>query len=345
MNLSLTSIIKPVTDFLNWWSYEIKDLIPDKLKAASGARNYLDIFAYQDRVVIESVSKGRGQRLEENSILEKLDDECWSDILDLSENLPPRLFLSEDDYHIIHLKLPAKALIDPHSAIALQLPLLSPLNMNEIEWSYCKQSNEQGFINFAILIVRSKRLDQIEMLFADHGAMPPSIAAKFDDNIMTFRQPLIMSQRFFENKKLMLHVASFLLILSIPFSVIVGANIITNKNQEYINIIESEARPKIDAWRDAQYQENLRRRTIPLSGRKTILPLLDELAKLLPANIWVHSIETQDNYNLIVRINAPSNVELKPMLEASQYFKSTETIDTQEIGPENFIHTVEIGLK
>lgn len=345
MNLSLTSIIKPVTDFWNWWFDEIKGMIPDTLKAASGARNYLDIFAYQDRVVIESVSKGRGQRLEENYTLEKLDDDCWSDILDLSENLPPRLFLSEDDFHIIHLKLPAKALTDPHSAIALQLPLLSPLNMNEIEWSYCKQSNEQDFANFAILIARSDRLNQIEMLFSDKGAMPPIIAANFNGNIMTFRKPLIMSQNFFENKKLMLHLASFLLLLSIPLSVILGANIITNKNQVYSNILESEARPKMDAWRDAQYQENLRRKAIPLSGRKTMIPILDALAKLLPTNSWVHSIETQDNYNLIIRINAPNSVELKPMLETSQYFKSAETIDLQEVDPKNFIHTVEIRLK
>ncbi len=345
MRGSLTSIIELVTDFWNWWSDEIMGMIPADLKAASDSRNHLDIFAYQDRVIIESVSKGNGQRLEENSILEKLDDDCWEDILHLSEKLPPRLFLSENDFHIINIKLPAKTLKDPHSAIALQLPLHSPLNINKIEWNYCKQSNEQGFANFAIFIVRAHRLDQIEMLFADHGAMPPTIAVNYGGNIMVFRQPLIMGQSFFENKKLMLRLASFLLLLSIPLSVILGANIITNKNQEYSNIIESEARPKIDAWRDAQYQENLRRRAIPLSGRKTIIPMLDELAKLLPENIWVHSISAQDSDNIIIRVNASNSARLKPILEKSQYFESVEIVDTQELDPDNFIHTVEIGLK
>lgn len=320
-------------------------MIPNELKTASASRNHLDIYSYSDHVVIESVLKGEGQRLEEDCCLENLDEECWQDIIALSEKLPPRLFLSPHDFHAINIRLPARAMSDPRSALSLQLPLYCPLNISQIEWEYFKAGDDKIHADFTIVIARSSRLNQIEMIFADNGAMPPTIAAKIDEHVLSFREPLIMSKGFTQDRKLQLRVASFLLLLSIPLTIILGSSFTIANNEEYARVLEADAKPKIIAWRDAQQQENLRRKLIPLSGRQTLIPKFNDLATLLPETMWVRSAKAQNSDAFLIDVSGPPNSDVKAILEQSQKFRSVELIDTQEINPNDFIYSLEVTIQ
>ncbi len=336
------SIVKPTTSFWNWWSNEIIDMIPIRLKDASTSRNYLDIYADTGSTIIESVIAGKGNRLIENAAIFDLDEDCWTEITSLTQELSPRLFLSSNDVLIIDVVLPNKAVTDPEAALALQLPIYSPLDIDKVEWSYFRVGSYNNHINFKLVLVKSSKLDAIEMLFAQHDVMPPAIAAKLDGNILFFRKPLIMKTSLPENRRMQFRLASLFLLFSIPISTIWAAHILTTNNQEKSGVMETQVATKLASWRDEQGQEKIRHRLVPLSGRKSILPIMEEVATLLPDTMWIQSAYTENIISIILEVNAPSDTQIIKILELSQNIKTVKLVETKAINPKRSIHTVEL---
>lgn len=343
---TLENIIQPFRLFGNWWLSEMVAMIPDKLKNTLISRNYCNIHLSEGKTVIEAVISGQGSLLEENQSIFDLDQECWNDIYGIADNISPRLFLAAHDIFITDIKLPAKANVDLKSAISHQLSLYSPLNINQIEWNYCQiDSTNKKQIACKLAIVKTSKLNEIEMLFAEHDIMPPTIAINIDGKILYYRKPLIMKRSISSDRGLQLKLVSLLLLLSIPLSSLIAADIIISNNIKESAIIENQIIPKIALWRDAQDQEKVRKQLRPLSNRRVIMPFLEELAVILPEDSWIESAQLQKKSDIVIQINTPSSSDLTEILKEAKLFEITNIANSEEIELERKVTNIGVKIK
>ena len=313
--------------FWYWWSDELAALVPQRLKEAARERNRLDIILSADGVVVEEVIGGVGRRLVEASPLEALDTEAWSEIEQFCAGHVPRLLLAPYDFLRIDLQLPRAASADLNQAMRLQLHLHSPLKPEATEWGVRKTGISGEKLNTALIVARTSRIDAICSLFAEHGLMPPAIAAPLDDLPLVLRKPLdLAGDRESTNVKRIYALAAAMVFL-VPIVTMFAADIISASNDAEAAQIEIKIAPKLAANREAQRAENRRRKLSPIAQAPSMVLIMEEVAKLLPDTMWVRSATALSGRRVILVVEAPEGKDAAEPLLASRLFRDASVID------------------
>lgn len=343
--LSKSNAARSLQRFWYWWSGELAALIPQRLKEAARERNRLDFILSADGVVVEEVLAGVGRRLQEARLLEALDAEAWVEIEQFCAGQVSRLLLAPSDYLRIDLKLPRAASADLEEAVRLQLHLHSPLKPDATDWAVRKIGVGGESLDAALIIARASRIDAISTLFAEHGLMPPIIAAPLDDVPLVLRKPLDLpsgEERTIANR---IYTLAAALILLIPIVTMFTADITTSANNTEAAQIETEIAPKLAANRQAQRAENMRRKLSPITQAPSIVLIMEEVAKLLPDTMWVRSAYALSDRRVILVVDGPERKDAAEPLSGSSLFRDASVIDEAPSEEGRADYQIELAIK
>lgn len=343
--LSKSNAARSLQRFWYWWSGELAALIPQRLKEAARERNRLDFILSADGVVVEEVLSGVGRRLQEARLLEALDAEAWVEIEQFCAGQVPRLLLASSDYLRIDLKLPRAASADLEEAVRLQLHLHSPIKPDATDWAVRKIGMGSESLDAALIIARASRIDAISTLFAEHGLMPPIIAAPLDDVPLVLRKPLDLPDGEERTTANRIYALAAALILLIPIVTMFTADIMTSANNAEATQIETEIAPKLAANRQAQRAENMRRKLSPIAQTPSIILVIEEAARLLPETMWVRSAYSLSDRRVILVVDAPEGKDAAEPLLGSTVFRDASIIDEAPSDEGRADYQVELELK
>lgn len=316
-----------ISNFWYWWSSQLTEMIPKRFTEQKYEYNRLDIILNKDSILIETVTNGEGRSFADDSSLENLSDSSWHELEEFCEDNSPRLFLNEDDFLIKEISLPKAAQNNLEEAVKFQIPQISPVKPEKIEWKYIKSSTQGNQINLKLFIAKIEKLNSYEMLFADKGMMPPIICVRDDQDIIIYRKPLQISSSLFSDRVKIAKLIAAFLILSIPFTTIIGAEILTRMNEGDIQIAESNAVPKMKIRNDAIAAEKLRRTAVPLLNRPVITPILDQIAQNLPNNSWLITFGMQSNREVSFVIESEAGLQADVIFEEINGLGNISIID------------------
>lgn len=342
---SRLNLKQTVQRFWYWWSGELLALVPARLKETTRERNRLDMFLEADGVTIEEVVDGVGRRLHEAHTLDALDADAWKEIEQFCAGRFPRLILASSDYLRIDLKLPRGASADLAEAVRLQLHLHSPLNPETIDWGVRKLGSANESVDAALIIARSSRIEAIQSVFAEHGLMPPIIAAPLNDVPLVLRRPLALAGDGTPTFVKRIYWLSAALLMLVPGITILGADIVTATIDAEATEIEARIAPKLAANRDAQRAEIMRRRLSPVAQAPSVVLVLEEVARLLPETMFLLSATALSERRLILVVDAPEGKDIAEPLLASPAFRDVSILDEapSELGRAHY--QIEIVLK
>lgn len=328
MNIALTRSAEALHGFWSWWRDEMAAMLPAKMRGDPTERDRLDIFLSLDETVIETVESGEARRMLEPSILEELPQESWEQIEDLSLDRKPRLFLNETDFLAIPITMPNVSANQLSSAVALQLPVLSPITPDQIDWGFVEAARGENDISLILIIVRSSRLDMLEECFAERGLMPPTFCAEYQSRTAVLRKPLEISRRPAESKKMIMAMAATAMLAMIPITTIGGAEMLTSLNLGRAERLEQDLAPRLAEEKEAQREEMTRRAAAPLLNLPSGSNILEALAQNLPASDWtVSSSQSPDGMFEFVADMAERD-------EAEAALRKAQTIGRFEVAEE-----------
>lgn len=343
--LSKSNAAQSLQRFWYWWTGELAAMVPQRIKEAARERHRLDFILSSDGVVVEEVVGGVGRRLQEARPLEVLDAEAWAEIEQFCAGQVPRLLLAPCDFLRIDLKLPRAASADLCEAMRLQLHLHSPLSPESIDWGVRKLGVGGENLDAALVIARASRLDDISNLFADHGLMPPVIAAPLDDIPLVLRQRLSIADDDRSTAVKRVYALAAAIIFLTPIITMFTADVMTSANDAEAAQIETEIAPKLVANRSAQRAENIRRKLMPIAQTPSLLLILEEVAKLLPDTMWVRSAYALSDRRIILVVDAPEGMDAAEPMLASPYFRDVSVIDEAPSDEGRSDYQVELALK
>lgn len=286
MNGRAQIVVSFAHDFWNWWSDELKAMLPAKLKGEPTQRDRFDIYLGTDETVVETVVHGAGQKMVEAKPVDKLGEDCWEQIGVLAETGTPRLHLDGADYHIIPVTLPKASREQLASALSFQLPGLVPLEEQLIDWNFAELAREGGHVELALVLAKSVRLDAIETLFADHDLMPPTFCVRLEDQTIILRKPLEMGRNPFKDRRMQVALAVFAMLAMIPLLTIAGANIMSAIETDRSEKLEAELAPRLAGEKQILKEEMVRRAAAPLFRLPSASNRLESIARHLPDSDW-----------------------------------------------------------
>ncbi|MEP3451053.1 MAG: hypothetical protein ABJN65_01185 [Parasphingorhabdus sp.] len=270
----------------SWWSDEMLSMTPEAWRGGATPRDRFDMFLEAEETILEIVRDGDARRMHEAHALEDLDDEGWSQIAEFAESHRVRLFLTSGDFLEIPVTLPKASSGQLRSAINLQLPTLSPIVPDKIDWNFLELGRTDHDLNLSLIIARSTRLDELESIFALRGLMPPQICVQLGEQIVTLRKPLELSATPVSSKNMLTAGATIGMLCLIPITTIAGANVLTSLDEDRIARLEKDLAPKLAQEREAQREEKIRRAAAPLFNMSSASNRLEALAIQLPETDW-----------------------------------------------------------
>jgi len=318
--------------FWRWWSRELKDLLPAELHRQKEEQNKFHILPQKDAVIIEYVSNGTGQRLQEESGLSNLPDESWEQIIEIYDGVKQRLFLEEGDYHIIKLELPKSAQNHLTTSVELQLAQLIPIRPGLVDWNIITLESERDHIKIALVYAKSEKINQLESLFAERGLMPPEFCVSIDDEIAVLRQPIEIEPPLLENHKFMGALIAAVMVAATPIVTIGGAELMSSFNMSNAEALEQKLRPRLAREKSIHRQEQARRSAAPIVRMADLSGLLETLAHELPDTMWISSSTQMPDGDIELLINMPSAQAEKGSLENDDLigkFRMVEEVDSQ----------------
>jgi len=270
----------------SWWSDEMLSMAPASWRGEATARNRFDVLLHSEETILEIVQNGEARRMREDRNLENLDDEAWLQIEEFSESHGLRLFLNPGDFLEIPVSLPKASTGQLRSAISLQLPTLTPIVPEQIDWNFLELGQTEKEVNLSLAIARSSRLDALEAIFAERGLMPPQFCVAVGDQNITLRKPLELAAKPMSSKVMLTAIFATAMIAMIPISTIAGAKMLTSLNEDRIARLEKDLGPKLAREREAQRAEKIKRAAAPLFNLPSASNRLEALAAGLPSSDW-----------------------------------------------------------
>ncbi len=288
-----TKAVEAVQDFWTWWSDELRAMLPKSLRGEPTERDRFDLFMADGETIIEAVSDGAGRKMQEGYSLEELPTESWKQIAEHAEVRKARLFLGDSDFLTLPFRLPRASASQLRSALELQLPNLVPLDPHLLDWDYVELSRNDMYIELALIIAKSERLDALEDFFTTQELMPPAFCVRHEDEIVILRKPLEIARKPLEERKMQIAMAMAVMLAMIPVLTIGGAKMMTSIEIDRATNLEEELAPRLAAEKIIAREEMIRRAASPVLNMPSASSRLEKLAQNLPETDWTVSAGQQ----------------------------------------------------
>lgn len=287
MNIKETKAFETAHRFWDWWTDELRGLLPENMRGEPTERDRFDVFMSKGETTIEFVHQGEGESMLEACEIDELPVDSWEQISEIADKHKPRLFLENVDILNIPVRLPRASSSQIDAALQLQLPTLVPLELHMLDWGYVELERNDKTIELALIIAKSARLDELDNLFAEQGLMPPAFCANIEGKVAYLRKPLEISSRSIEKSKFAM--AALVMIAMIPLITIAGANLMTATEVANIERLEGILASRQAQEKQILKEEMVRRSVAPLLNMPSASNRLEALAQNLPDTSWTVS--------------------------------------------------------
>jgi hypothetical protein len=303
MRADLQKCARDALAFLDWWKRELVQAVPVAVRMRLFPMGrQVTIRLGRHSVELDVTEKDGGRTLRDERALDALEESGWEQMVE--QMVDSRCSLEPEARHIwrTQLSLPVRAARNLRSAIALQLPLLSPLNPDILSWSYQVVGRTRERLDICLVMARADVLEAIAAQFEQQGLQPPRIDTQTNAGPVTLRvgAHVYRSQESKRNRIAVL--AGVLLLVSIPVTAWIGANALLYINSARLETLRPQAAAVTAEMRKAQLAEARRRAASPLLGMTGGAPVIDDLAAALPEGVWIEALQMEGERNITFRV-------------------------------------------
>lgn len=310
-----------------WWAGELQAMVPEGLRARLAGRRHALVTPSAGAVRIDRIVDGTGETFVEGRALETFDAENWAELEALTSDCRIRLVLQPPDIHVMKLSLPKVARNRLRSAIALQLYQLAPLEPEHLIWTFETRDTHERDIVVRVAMARTARIVQLQALFDAQDLRIPPIDAQGEEGLISLVGGETRPRDPERRRVRLAYMAAAALILSIPFTSLIGAAILKATAESRIAALEAEIGPKIEAERHWRSDEALRQALMPLARLPAASPALDDLSRRLPETVYAESIEQAPDRSLLLTLSTTDAQKTLADLSKASEFPHPSLVD------------------
>jgi hypothetical protein len=302
--LNNLAMVSQARAFGRWWAAELAAMVPARFRPGAKAP-CAEIHILQDRVEIVRIEDGEGVRFIDARPIEALDADAWVDMAGIVEGTRARIMLDAPDIYVTTVKLPRAARGKLRSAVSLQLDALAPIDPDLMVWNCVPGAPAPDATNAVVAMARTSRIAAITALFGGADIAVPAIHAIAPEGTILLAGGYVGggSRETTLNRRAAMIVAC--LLLSIPFTTIAIAQLITALKQSSIELVERQVAPKLAAERRARDAEAVKASLRPLVSRPTITAFMAEIAARLPETDYLRSAEAGTGRRISFVVDTP----------------------------------------
>jgi hypothetical protein len=293
--ISRLPIMPAAAGFLRWWIGELADIGRTFRRAGSAPSGEVRIFLEPHSVIVERVNGDVGERFVEETAFDQFDETAFAELGALTSGARVRLCLQRPDIFATTVILPLAARSRIESAIALQMGEIAPLKPEFLIWAIAHRAVEAGMLHVRIVMAKRTRIDAIQEAFESHGLPTPLICAVDEQREAPFPAQGGKNARWFDINRHRWAVIAALLLMSIPLTTLTGSAILTVRAGWKAQALAQQVRDIRAAQHVASRMEERRRLLAPLYAQPGAATILDELARRLPHDDWLRSINRKPN--------------------------------------------------
>ena len=313
--------------FGSWWRGELVAMLPEGLRARPSRRPAADIHVGPDRIAVDRIAGGTGERFVEERPIEALDDEAWAELAELTAGARTRLILSVPEVYWTHIALPAAARGRHRTAAALQLGQIAPVEPAALDWRSEVVGGADGKVDLLVAMAHRERLDALQALFLERGLPGPAIAADCDGRVVELRGERDEEAEAEARGNRIAAVAAALLLLSIPVTTIAAAEFMTGISESRIAALEEEIAPRLAAERRARREQGVRRALAAVFARPAATDSIENIALGLPDTDHAVRAERGSDGSLYVVVETADAETLQQTIEKAPQLASLELVD------------------
>lgn len=302
MNRTLATFAEGAGAAWNWWTGELRDMVPRRWGSGTSARS--DIRLTGEAVIVERITGGLGERFVDQTPIDRFEGQNWAELDELVRNTDVHVVLQPPDVHLLVVRLPLAARTRLRSAVALQLVERSPLEPELVHWMLGQAQVDAETVSVPVMLCRTERLDHIQTLFAENEIDLRSIVGEVGDQVIALRQcgandNLALLRKLSPAKRITAG-----LVASIPLSIAIGATLLASLNASKVEALERDVQPKLTIERTLREKEDLRQALAPVLTLPSISMLLDDLAGRLPTTAYIRDVERDTEGRMRLRVVA-----------------------------------------
>jgi prepilin-type N-terminal cleavage/methylation domain-containing protein len=252
--------IEAAVRFWTWWTGELTALLPEAMRERRPVRPLSDIRTGGSGTTIDRVSGRLGERFHEARTLDALDDDGWAELAGVIHGTRSRLILDVPEVYTTTLLLPAAARGRLDQAVALQMPLIAPLDPASLVWKAAPGPvGDAGQIHVTVAMARAGKIEEVEALFESRGLPVPAIAVETDGEAIELTRGRGSPEEDAARANRRAWLVAALLIASIPLTTMAGAWLLTGMAEGRSESLRKELAPRLSAERRAEAEFQLRR--------------------------------------------------------------------------------------
>jgi len=329
--IALSDVRRTLLAGWQWWLSELKALVPTKLAAYQHRAARADVHILNRSVEIARVIGTNGERLAEDRPIENFDDTHWQELESLVAGLQTRIILARPDVYATTIRLPRAAARNLKSAVALQLGQIAPVDPALLSWQTRIIGSTKAQIDVRILMAKTHRVEALQALFDAHGIGAFEIHGADGEDIVRLAAVRSTAHTAQPSPDRRASIIAALLLASIPFTIWLGASVITSTTEARIKTVQQEVAPRLAIERRAQKVEALRRALAPIAALPSISDTVEDLATRLPETAHLTSLAQQGDRKLRLVVDADDPEVLEAPLSESSLLPDIHIAD-QTVG-------------
>jgi hypothetical protein len=309
-----------------WWTGELAGMIPERLWRRRPVPT-AQISLGRDRVEIERIVEGVGELYVDERPIDAFDEQGWAELASLTDGCRTRLLLRSPAAYATSIQLPKAAQNRVKAALALQLPQISPIDPDLVEWAARTDAVHAGHVDVGLAMARRRTIDGLQCLFVENGLDFPSVDVEAPEGPIRIRAGADGSVRPIARNTRRAIVAALALVATIPFTTFAGARLLTSIANGRADVLEREVQPRIAANRRARQAELTRRALRPVAARPIASAAIEEVAAALPATAYLRSAEQAADRSLTLTIDAPDAATVEAAVAGVRAMRRPRIVD------------------
>ncbi len=324
-----------VSDFGYWWGEQLSSLWPRVSQSnANSAGPSCEIVRNASGLSLRHSDKDMVTEWQHEGALDNLTDEDWEHVQSLVGQTGTVWLHDEHDLLSLYMELPRSATSSLDDAVRLFVLGASPLKEEAMSWAYASR-REGKHIKVDVLVARNRDLDLIDNQFSEHGLLPPAHIHSDGDRVFHFRKPL----KFDVSKSWLWPLAvamPFVAIIIALAITIILADILAADEKSTAEALAAELAPKMREEAKLRETAATARQIMPISSKPVMTDMLEEMASILPKDIWVEALGQTEDGSVEMIIVGPTQEKVEQSLDELMLLRIENTT------PESLIDDVNI---
>jgi general secretion pathway protein L len=324
LNTDVSTLFRGVQWFWNWWTGELRMLLPPSLRGAAGKKNRLVAELKDNDLLFREYRRGLAVAMPRQGAAERLLPNAFFD-------LPPASVLVRD------VSYPSLPLADLRRMTALDMDRLTPFRNEEVVFDLDVRPGQGAKKQVTVAIVRRKSLDDVLARLWSFGAEPLAIGLiDRHDGMPRFdflgaaggagRRPLFgVKPVYWWLAAALLFAGNIgLLIAKDAYSVANLQNLVDVQRGSVV--LASSLRRKVE--------QEARKRSVVINSLKRASPLavLDAATKALPDSVSVRQLEWNGKRVHLIG-TGPQTVDVSALLNATPLVRGISDVPEKPIHP------------